>query len=330
MGLLLHWLSNPFEGLEVASSPIREPICVQYDPANNLPTKLSLSSELPVLCAPVGARLLHFWSRWESRKVDPWVLQVLKKGYAITLSNLSHGTDSLLCRLREVFSTVSGSFDSVQEAGSGGSRRHEHRRILQSPLCSPQIIRGMETRPGCQCSDVQITKFKMKTNQLVLSAIHQGDWMVTIHMQDTYFHFPVHQYSRKYLRFMFQDRVFQFWALCFGFSTAPQVFTQVLATSAKWLHLIGINVSLYLDDWLLCSPSEAQCMEDLQKTLQLAQDLGLLINFKKLQLVPTQSILYLVIVIDSLNFWAFLSQQSILKSILFRPAANAWMSRKSQ
>lgn len=30
---------------------------------------------------------------------------------------------------------------------------------------------------------------------------------------------------------------------------------------------MGISSSLYLDDWLLCSPSKKQCTEDLQKTL---------------------------------------------------------------
>ncbi|XP_066946936.1 uncharacterized protein [Macrobrachium rosenbergii] len=145
---------------------------------------------------------------------------------------------------------------------------------------------------------VQTAKFKMETSQLVLSAIHQGDWMVTIDMQDAYFHIPVHPDSRKYLRFVFQDRVFQFQALCFGLSTAPQVFTQVLAPLAKWLHLMGINISLYLDDWLLRFPSDLSA-EDLQKLCVYAQDPDLLINFKELQLVPTQSILYLGVVIDS-------------------------------
>lgn len=74
--------------------------------------------------------------------------------------------------------------------------------------------------------------FKMKMNHSVLSSIYQGNWMITVDMQDTYFNIPSHPDSRKYLRFVFQDKVFSF-RLCFSLSMASQVFI------------------LYLDNWLL-------------------------------------------------------------------------------
>ncbi|XP_066962241.1 uncharacterized protein [Macrobrachium rosenbergii] len=71
---------------------------------------------------------------------------------------------------------------------------------------------------------VQKTKFSMETKQSVLASLHQGDWMVSIDLQDAYFHVPIHPDSRKFLRFVFEGQVYQFHALCFGLSTAPQVF----------------------------------------------------------------------------------------------------------
>lgn len=59
----------------------------------------------------------------------------------------------------------------------------------------------------------------------VLASICQGDWMISLDVQDAYFHILVHPDSRKYLRFIFEDQIFQFRALCFGLLTAPQVFT---------------------------------------------------------------------------------------------------------
>lgn len=49
--------------------------------------------------------------------------------------------------------------------------------------------------------------------------------MISLDVQDAYFHILVHPDSRKYLRFVFEDQIFQFRALCFGLLTAPQVFT---------------------------------------------------------------------------------------------------------
>ena len=40
---------------------------------------------------------------------------------------------------------------------------------------------------------------------------------------------PIHLDSCKHLRFVALNQVFQFKALCFGLSTAPQVFTWVMA-----------------------------------------------------------------------------------------------------
>lgn len=95
---------------------------------------------------------------------------------------------------------------------------------------------------------VILTKFSMEDTQSVLASIHRDDWMISVDMRDAYFHIPIHPTSRKYLRFVFDGRVFQFRALCFGLSTAPQVFTRTLAPVARWAHLADIRMLLYLDD----------------------------------------------------------------------------------
>ena len=62
---------------------------------------------------------------------------------------------------------------------------------------------------------------------------------------------PVHPSSRKFLRFVSQGTVYQFRVLCFGLSTAPQVFTREFAAVSAWAHSRGIRLLRYLDDWLV-------------------------------------------------------------------------------
>ncbi|XP_064093859.1 uncharacterized protein LOC135206374 [Macrobrachium nipponense] len=145
----------------------------------------------------------------------------------------------------------------------------------------------------------------METTQSVLAAVRPGDWMVSLDLKETYFHIPIHPTSRKFLRFVVQSRCFQFRALCFGLSTAPQVFTRVMSNVAGWLHQEGIRVSLYLDDWLIRSQSMSRCLEDLHKTFLMTQELGLIINKEKPQIERSQTILYLGIVLDSALFLGF-------------------------
>ena len=80
------------------------------------------------------------------------------------------------------------------------------------------------------------TSFKMETLQSVLLSVQRGDWMVSLDLKDAYLQVPIHPGSRKYLRFIVFGQVYQFKALCFGLSTAPQVFTRVTALVSTFLH----------------------------------------------------------------------------------------------
>ena len=88
----------------------------------------------------------------------------------------------------------------------------------------------------------------------VLSSVEKGDYAFKIDLQDAYFHVQIHPSSRKYLRFAFENRVYQFRVLPFGLNTAPQIFTRLGHTVTAYLHRQGISVIPYLDDWLIHHP----------------------------------------------------------------------------
>jgi hypothetical protein len=60
--------------------------------------------------------------------------------------------------------------------------------------------------------------FRMETPQDVCHAIRAGDWAVSIDLRDAYFHIPIYPEDRKYLRFGWRGRLFQFCVLPFGLS----------------------------------------------------------------------------------------------------------------
>ena len=88
----------------------------------------------------------------------------------------------------------------------------------------------------------------------VLLSVREGDFLASLDLKDAYFQIPIHGSSRKLLRFMSEGTVYQFKALCFGLSTAPQVFTRVFAAVSAWAHARGIRLLRYLDDWLVSPP----------------------------------------------------------------------------
>ena len=97
-------------------------------------------------------------------------------------------------------------------------------------------------RPLPSLRFVDVSHFQMVTIQSVLLSVRQGDWMASIDLKEAYLQVPVHPASRHFLRFMFCGTVYQFKALCFGLSTAPQVFTWVMAPVSAILHSLGIRM----------------------------------------------------------------------------------------
>ena len=146
---------------------------------------------------------------------------------------------------------------------------------------------------------VQQTPFKMETVASVLLSVREGDFLASIDLKDAYFQIPGHQVLRKLLRFLSGRVVYQFKALCFGLSTAPQVFTRVFAAVSVWAHSHGIRLLRYLDDWLVLASSEAMTKKNVQDLLSLCHSLGIVINEEKSDLVPLQTANYLGMTIDT-------------------------------
>ena len=148
------------------------------------------------------------------------------------------------------------------------------------------------------------TSFKMETLQSVLLSVRLGDWMVSLDLKDAYLQVPMHPDSRKFLRFMVGEKVYQFKVLCFGLSTAPQVFTRVMAPVSAILHRMRVWLRRYLDDWLIQASSREQVLLALRTVLQLCRRLGIVINWGKSQMIPSQRMVYLGVILDSISFKA--------------------------
>ena len=151
---------------------------------------------------------------------------------------------------------------------------------------------------------VTSSRFHMETPRSVLNSIRPGDWMISLDLQDAYLQVPVHHDSCRFLRFVVDGKLFQFRVLCFGLTTAPQVFTRIMAPVSAILHRHGVRMLRYLDDWLILASSEIACLQSRDRLLAVCTELGIQVNLTKSSLVPSQSIVYLGMEILSLPFIA--------------------------
>ena len=130
--------------------------------------------------------------------------------------------------------------------------------------------------------------FRMDTTKDVGLLLRQGDWAASVDLKDAYFHVLINRHFRRFLRFGWKKKLYEFLVLPFGLCLAPFLFTALTKPIVAYLRSRGIRVIFYLDDILVIGGSEEECKENLAFVLNLLQSLGFLINWKKSNLIPSQ------------------------------------------
>ena len=273
---------------------------------------------------PVGARLQSFWKTWLNLGAGPKVVQILREGYSLpfrirpqltrsptVISRYvnPHRNSYLLEALHQLIDKKA--VERVQNPKSLGF----FNRLFLVPKPNNKW------RPILDLSNLnvflKVEKFKMETPETIRTSLQQGEWVTSVDFKDAYFHIPIQEQSRKYLRFHVQGRTYQFKALPFGLSTAPMEFT-VLAKEVKLMAIHkGIRIHQYLDDWLVRARSQHLCLQHTRLLVKMCQNLGWLVNLEKSELEPKQ-------VFD------FVGYQFDLRSGRVRPTPDRWQSLQDE
>ena len=306
-------------------------VCYQKD--CTLKSVKSASCVIPLSCVqpvtsvknvasnlPVGARLQNFWQTWLDLGAGPKIVQILREGYTLPFRirpNLTrsptvvsryvnpHRNSYLLEALHQLMDK-----NAVELVHNQTSLGFFNRLFL---VPKP----NNKWRPILDLSKLnlflKVEKFKMETPETIRTSLQQGEWVTSVDFKDAYFHIPIQEQSRKYLRFHVQGRTYQFKPLPFGLSTAPMEFT-VLAKEVKLMAIHkGIRIHQYLDDWLVRARSQETCLQHTQILVKMCQDLGWLVNLEKSELEPKQ-------------VFHFVGYQFDLRSGWVRPTPDRWQS----
>ena len=136
--------------------------------------------------------------------------------------------------------------------------------------------------------------FKMSTPADVIQEVEEDDWLISVDLKDAYFHVPVHPSQWKFLRFCVGNDMYEFKVLPFGITTAPRVFTKMLAPVAEHIRReIGLYTSPYLDDFLAKDKERSFLAYKSREMVQFMLDVGLRINWEKSDLTPSQDTVHI-------------------------------------
>ncbi len=142
-------------------------------------------------------------------------------------------------------------------------------------------------------------KFKMLTLRQIVSQIRSEDWFVTIELKDAYFHISILPCHRKFLRFAFGGKAYQYRVLPFGLELSPRTFTKCVDAALVLPRLQGIRIMNYIDDWLILAQSHQLAVRHRDVVLAYIKKMGLRLNAKEGVLSPLQRTTFLGVIWDS-------------------------------
>ena len=256
---------------------------------------------VPLPSVPVGGRLTQFLHHWEKFTTDVWVLSVIRGGLDLVFQERPPLSDSPIPMSqtsdKEKFRLLSEEVQSlllksvIEEIPPTRSTPGFYSRLF----LVPKKTGGM--RPVIDLSILNsylsVPHFKMETNRSIRACILPGMLTTKLDLSDAYFHIPISLASRKFLPFVWNNKVYQFLAVPFGLAVAPQVFTRVFQTVIAHLHTLSIQAHSYLDDSLLKEFDSEILYRHTFLFIRLLLDLGFLISWKKSQILPSQDFLFL-------------------------------------
>ena len=121
----------------------------------------------------------------------------------------------------------------------------------------------------------------MENISIVKDVLHPADYLGKIDLKDAYLTVPIFIGHRKYLRFSWKGKHFQFKSLPFGLATAPRVFSKLLQPLAAQMKKMGIRMIIYLDDTLILADSLTMLKKHMEPVAQELRALGFTINLKR-------------------------------------------------
>lgn len=155
--------------------------------------------------------------------------------------------------------------------------------------------------------------FKMETVSSIASCIVEPMWGCTVDLKDAFYHVPVAWSCHIFLAFVVDFQIYVFQVLPFGLSIAPWAFSRITKPIKAHLHLLLFRIHTFLDDFLLLAPTKDSLLELTSYVLSLLQRLGILINYKKSHLPPSQTVEYLGVTFHLDSLLLSLPEDKVLK-----------------
>lgn len=155
--------------------------------------------------------------------------------------------------------------------------------------------------------------FKMDTVWTAINLMKPGCFMASIDLKDAYYTVPIALEHRKYLKFTWRGKLYQYTCMANGLSPAPRYFTKLCKPVYSTLRKLGHQNVGYIDDSFLLGDTFQDCVLNVQDTEHLFSKLGFVVHDQKSVRTPSQEIVFLGFVLNSVTMTVKLTHDKCQK-----------------
>ena len=276
---------------------------------------------IPLPHVPVGGWLKHFLPQWKALTSDPFILNMVT-GMDIPLEN----------RQLQVSIPPELVFSEVEKQAADEQ--------IQTLLNKRAIVECFHIGPDDFVSNVflwpkkggsyhmilnlkkfndfvQYEHFKMETLDHICELMTEGCFMCVVDFSDAYLTTPINEDHVQFLKFRYEGKIYMYLVLPFGLACAPRYFTKLCKVPLIVLRRDRHIVVMYIDDGWIAAQTYDLCLDSLRAFLDVFVGLGFLPHPTKCSLTPSQEVVSLGFVLNSVTMRISMQPEKVSQIIAF-------------
>ena len=155
----------------------------------------------------------------------------------------------------------------------------------------------------------------LSSSMKFIKLMTSGCYMASIDLKDAYYLLPIHKDHQKFLKLKFKRTLYQYTCLPNGLSSATRIFTKLLKPVYSTLRGMGHIISGYIDDSYLLGGTYDECATNVSVSSKLITELGFLTHPDKSVTTPSQILVFLGFILNSLTMTVSPTPQKVEKTI---------------